>query len=61
MNIALHKPQMLTLLVLAFFTIIVVTFVMLSAVAHTNMWHWFLSSAPAILFPYRLESVIILR
>lgn len=53
MNIALYKSQMLAVLILALFTLVVIAFVMLSAVAHINVWHWFFSFTPSILYPFQ--------
>jgi uncharacterized protein YpmS len=38
-SITLRKWQMLVLMILALLTLLVVTYVMLSTVAHVDLWH----------------------
>jgi hypothetical protein len=50
MSIALRNKQVFALIVLALLTILALTFIMLSTVAHIDVWHT-LSLVPDALFP----------
>ena len=51
MSIALRNKQVFALIVLALLTLLALTFILLSAVAHINVWHT-LSLVPDYIFPH---------
>ena len=52
MSIALRNKQVFALIVLALLTLLALTFVMLSTVAHIDVWHSFISLVPSLQFPH---------
>ncbi|GCE45735.1 hypothetical protein EI42_02847 [Thermosporothrix hazakensis] len=57
MNLALRNRQLLALVLLALVTVLVLTFVLLSAVAHVDVWHGLVSWSgtvfkPDIMYPH---------
>ena len=52
MSIALRNKQVFTLIVLALLTLLALTFILLTAVAHIDVWHSFISLVPSAMFPH---------
>jgi hypothetical protein len=52
MSIALRNKQVFALIVLALLTILALTFIMLSTVAHINVWHSVISLVPDYIYPH---------
>ena len=50
MSIALRTQQKLVFIILALLTILALSFVLLSTVAHIDVWHMFLSVGPRIMY-----------
>ena len=51
MSIALRNKQVFALIVLALLTLLALTFILLSSVAHINVWHSIGSLVPDLLYP----------
>jgi hypothetical protein len=48
MSIALRNKHVFALIVLALLTLLALTFILLSAVAHINVWHSIISLVPDV-------------
>ncbi|MBV9616623.1 MAG: hypothetical protein JO031_14315 [Ktedonobacteraceae bacterium] len=51
MSIALRNKHLFAMIVLALLTILALTFIMLSTVAHIDVWHS-ISSLPGFVYPH---------
>lgn len=50
MSIALRNKHVFALIVLALLTLLALTFILLSAVAHIDVWHSFISLVPDAMY-----------
>ncbi|MBO0781384.1 MAG: hypothetical protein J2P37_21405 [Ktedonobacteraceae bacterium] len=50
MSLALRKPQIIALFVLAFLTLVVLGLTLYSSVAHIDVWHTLTDIKPTILY-----------
>ena len=52
MSIALRNKHIFALIVLALLTLLAITFILLTAVAHIDVWHTVASLIPSVMYPH---------